>query len=474
MLCFALPPARAQMGQPRLVLQMTERAMSNERWDDAARGWKGILAREDWPYDFNREDAMLNLSTCLQRLARWKEARGVVLPYIVQHQAPSYYTVKAIAHLVAIAYAAEGEAGLDCALAGLLGDRTLFRAQFARFSQQLPGEMGGVYPLYYGMTRWLREHPACSATAELQMLQLELLLQYGENQEAWRLAREGYLDRVGTAADIDLLVMLADINAKLGAPDYAINLLAAFQPVMPDPGNRLAPLLEQYRAQAAQLVERRRLIDRTLPAMLDDPNGTPEKDKTTLEELVKDVPGAVYWVSRALAFYLNERPEHPRRVGLSLAMSGLLSAARDHQAAIDYARALLPLTARTPEEMTVAAFLAEEHAKRGDFLGAGDALLLETSKELAEKIDTKLAALKYYRRGGSVEKVAALVNGLGPNPPANTVLVDAVYWLALAAAATGNVEEVKPWVELLNRVSMEDSRAVAARKLLRELQTGIL
>ena len=42
----------------------------------------------------------------------------------------------------------------------------------------------------------------------------------------------------------------------------------------------------------------------------------------------------------------------------------------------------------------------------------------------------------------------------------------------LVAADTGKVEEVKPWVDLLNSIAVEDSRAMAARKLLREMQNA--
>ena len=48
----------------------------------------------------------------------------------------------------------------------------------------------------------------------------------------------------------------------------------------------------------------------------------------------------------------------------------------------------------------------------------------------------------------------------------------AAFRLVLVAADSGKVEEVKPWVDLLNSVAAADSRAMAARKLLREMQNA--
>ena len=463
-------PLRAQVGQPQLVLQMTQKAMAGERWEDAVRGWKGILSQEDWLYPFPREQAIYQLSTCLQRLSRWKEAHDLLMAYLREHPIPSAYTVKMTGHLAAIAYARDGEAGLDRLLTDIIGNPTYF-GQFTTFYLDANADMGGPYPLDGAITRYLQSHPACPVTQNLRSAQLGLLTAGGEYQEAWNRAQQWYMDQVGTVADANLIKALCELNARLGAPENAVQMLTALMPVTPDPGKALPPLVEQYRKHAAQLAERGQQIAQALPAALDDPTGTPEKDKVMLEELSKDIPGAVYWVNYALGQYLTAHPDYPRRTSIWLTMARQLAASGDHKAAIDQALPLLQVTAQTSMEATVAVFLAEEHAKRGDFRGAGDLLLQQTSKALAENVGNKVLALKYYRRAGAAKEAADLIKSMGPNPPANPTVADAAFWLMLVAADTGKVEEVKPWVDLLNSIAVEDSRATAARKLLRDMQT---
>ena len=56
------------------------------------------------------------------------------------------------------------------------------------------------------------------------------------------------------ATDANLIKALCEMNARFGAPESAVQLLAALMPVTPDPGKILPPLVDQYHKQAAELI----------------------------------------------------------------------------------------------------------------------------------------------------------------------------------------------------------------------------
>ena len=462
-------PLAAQNMNPQAAPQLAQNAMARERWDEAARWWQVVLEQRDWPYTFPRENALLSQSTCLQRLSRWEVAHDLLLAYLREHPIQSASTVKMTGHLAAIAYGKEGEAGLDRLLDHIIGSPTHI-TQFTTFYLNANADMGGPYPLDGAITRFLRAHPVSPAAQTLRAAQLGLLNAGGDCQEAWNRAQQWYMDGVGTAADVNLIRALCDTSARVGAPDNAVQLLTQLMPVTPDPGKALPPLLAQYRTQAEKMAGRRTQIEQVLPAALDDAAGTTEKDRVVIAQLSGGVPGAVYRVAATLQDYLAAHPDHPRRQEVILTMARQLSLSGDHKAAIDLAQPLLPAAAGTREETGVALFLAEEHARRGDFRGAGDLLLKETSKELADNVNMKTFVLRYYRRAGAAQEAAAVLTGLGPNPPAHPTVIDTAYWLAAIALDAGKAQEVKPWCDLLQRIAPNDIRTATVRALLMELQ----
>jgi len=466
--------AVAQVGQPVIIRQMADAAMKGQRWEDAASGYNALLALKDWPFPNPREDCLFNLSIALQRLARWQQAHDVLTAYLDSHTLPSQYIPMIWGHLAAVEYGRSGEQGLDHLVATLFDDPLyatdkIKQQQIQACCNTAIEQMGGVGPLDSALTRYVQSHPACPVTADILKLQLQLLTGAGDNREAWRRAQTWYLDQVGTNLDVALLKTLADTLMKLGDPDQAVALLTAVSPVTPDPQKELPPVIEQCRLHARKLAARKQEIAQKLPAVLEAPDSSPEALQACLTELSEDLPGAVYWVDSFVQQYLAAQPNYPRRVELQLAIAHLYSDVHDHQAAIGYSQAMLPGVKGTPMEQTLVILIAAEEAVRGNYVAAGDQLL-QSSPAISGKIDTKLQALKYYRRAGDVGKAGAVLKTIGTNSPPDIALLEAAYWLALHAAETNDAATVKVWVDLLNTAAPEDARATAARKLLSKLQ----
>ena len=469
-----LYPAVAQVGQPALIRQMADAAMNGQRWEDAANGYKALLALKEWPFPNPREDCLFNLSISLQQLARWQEAHDVLIAYLDKHMLPSHYTPMIWGHLAAVEHGRGGEQGLDHLVETLFDDPLyavdkIKQQQILTFCNTAIEQMGGVGPLDSALTRYVQSHPVCPVTADILKLQLQFLTRAGDNREAWRRAQTWYMDQVGTNLDIALLKILADTLMRLGDPDQAVSLLTAVSAVTPDPQKELPPVIEQCRLHARKLAARKQEIAETLPAVLEAKDSSPEALQACLTELSEDLPGAVYWVESFVQQYLAAQPNYPRSVELQLAIAHLYSDVRDHQAAIGYSQAMLPGVKGTPTEQTLVTLIAADEAARGNYVAAGDQLL-QSSPAISEKIGTKLQALKYYRRAGDVVKTGTILKTIGPNPPPDVTLIEATYWLALHAAEMRDAATVKVWVDLLNAAAPEDSRATAARKLLKEMQ----
>jgi len=476
LLTCLLYPATAQVGQPALIRQMAESAMNGQRWEDAANGYKVLLTLKEWPFPNPQEDCLFNLSIALQRLARWQEAHDVLTAYLDKHTLPSHYTPMVWGHLAAVEYGRSGEQGLDHLVETLFDDPlyaidNIKQQQILAFCDTAIEQIGGVGPLDSALIRYVQSHPACQVTADILKLQLQLLTRAGDNREAWRRAQTWYMDQVGTNFDVTLIKTLADTLMKLGDPDQAVGLLTAVSAVTPDPCKELPPVIEQCRLHARKLTARKQEMAETLPAVLEAPDSSPEALQACLTELSEDLPGAVYWVESFVQQYLAAHPEYPRRTELQLMIAHLYSDVNDHQAAIGYSQTMLPGVKGTPTEQTLVTLIAAEEAARGNFIAAGDQLL-QSSPAISGKIDTKLQAMKYYRRAGDVVKAGTVLKTIGPNPPPNITLIETAYWLALHAAETHDAATAKVWVDLLNAAAPEDSRAMAARKLLKEMQNA--